>query len=820
MFQYQEAIKHLHNALKYYEETNNTEGILWMQHSIANNYSDIGNFDKSAEFIEKLIKYSKENDQIEYEILGYLLFTRMYIYAKQYDKALENNQKALEKSQKFNHKHFIADSYYYLAETSFFKSNYQEAIRFFNIALDLAKQNNLKFRENSIYCPLGESYLKLNQLDKAKENLEISLRVDKEMGTNLTTVYKSLAEVAEKSGDYKKAYEYILLSYDERDKFQRVEAKQLSVQIETDRKEKELRAEQAKKDKENLKEVTEKKNQRNLAIIGLIFLSVLTLIVLFLFRLRNKKIVVEKQNIELKQREINIIKEKEQFKSRFLANISHEFRTPLTLIRGNTDVLRKEVDSKYHEKLEEINRNGDQLLMLINQLLDLSKMESGKFDLQFTSGNLLNEVLANISAFNSYAEQEKIIFSINTTDQAKTILENNDFIYSSEAIHTVINNLLSNAIKFTPEGGTVSTNVDFENDVLTLKVSDSGTGISEQHLEKIFDRFYQIEESYINTQKGSGIGLTLVKEFTILHNGDVLVENNLSGGCTFTAWFKCEKSATKQHSIAIEKLDTIETSVQEVYEQLDSELPIILVVEDQPELRKFIINNIGNDYQCLEAPNGKIGFEMAQQHVPNLIISDVMMPEMNGFEFCEKIKENAITSHIPVILLTAKAEQSDKLSGLELGADDYILKPFSIDEIKFKVRNFIRLQQSLRNRFSNEEMTVKAEKPKLSERDNKFVENLHAIIQKNISNDQFSAVVFAEEIHLSQSQLTRKLKAILGCTPADLIRIQRLENALEILRKGGSVADAAYESGFNDPSYFSKVFKNHYNVVPSDYQKI
>ncbi len=819
--QHYEALTRFTGARDHYIRLNNREGEEWMTKMIAHLYSDLGHYDKAlAHYRKELNKARAEKDEkgilVMYEMIG-----RVYMLKEEYSKALFYIRKSLEMARKSQSSGDIMSANYYMGDTYYRQQKYTEAMDYFPIAHQLAMETKDTYWEAILKERIGRSLFYLGKINESKQWITDALEMSQQIFIlqDISDNYLILSRIDSIQGNYPSAYKNYQLYVKYREDLQTENAKKLAMQLDFEEKEREN--EQAKQLAEE--ELRNKNLQRNAAIGGLLLMCLLVVSILYLFRLRNKKIKAEQQTLELKQKEIEMVKETEQFKSRFLANISHEFRTPLTLIGGNIDLLKKQAQDENQERLEEIHRNGDRLLQLVNQLLDLSKMESGQYTLNYSDGNLLNEILAYISAFNSYATRQNLQFITQVTDKASKALSGKQFSYSSEALQTIVNNLLSNAIKFSPNGGIVSVEVDFDADVLALKVSDAGPGIPEKHLPKIFDRFYQVEETYTITQKGSGIGLALVKELACLHQGDVTVSNNPERGCTFTAWITCKAAGSNEIPAPDSQNETGMTEqVPAMTRQpvINEELPLILVAEDQPELRRFITENLGSDFNCIEAENGKTGYEAAQKHVPDLIISDVMMPEMNGFELCKAVKENTVTSHIPVILLTARADTNDKISGLKIGADDYILKPFSIEELRLRVRNSIRLQQVLREKLKDGRLPRKEELPQLSSYDRDFLLKLTSTIEANISNHQLTVADLAEAAHLSQSQLTRKLKAITGNTPSDLIKTIRFEEALRLLKENRSVSDVSWSVGFEDPAYFGKAFKKHFGVAPSEYKNI
>ena len=397
-------------------------------------------------------------------------------------------------------------------------------------------------------------------------------------------------------------------------------------------------------------------------------------------------------------------------------------------------------------------------------------------------------------------------------------LSNFTFGYSSDALHIIVNNLLSNALKFTSAGGHVRMNVDCRAGILSIEVKDTGIGIAEEHIEHVFDRFYQIEEPGRPTYSGSGIGLALSKELALLHGGDIQVLSVKGQGSTFLVTLKDHspsESIVLDNSKAIDPALNVEVTEVNIEE---SELPLILVVEDQHDLRQFIKNNLSEFGTVLEAENGKQGVAIAVERVPDIIVSDLMMPELDGLELCRSLKSRTETSHIPIILLTARADEEARLQGLQDGADDYIAKPFSVKELQLRVRNRLRVQKQFADLFvspSHEVEVVAQEEPVFTAKELDWLNQLKNTILANLDNAQFGVNHLAESNHISTSQMNRKLKALTGHSSLDLIRQIKMEKALELLRKMDSVSDVAYAVGYDDPLYFSKVFKKFYGFPPS-----
>ena len=809
---YPEALKNYFAGLKIFEEIGDKKGIVHAYNNIGIVYKNQGKYPEALKNYFSSLKIYEEIGDKHGIGMSYNNIANVYQIQSKYPEALKNHFKSLKIKEELGIKQEIAGSYNNIGVIYREQGKYPEALENHFAALKIVEKIGDKLGIAQSHSNIGNIELKLNRADSAKKHFEKALTLAKETGAKdlVSVVYQNFALAESTLGNYKDAYENYKQYIINRDSLVNKENEKKSLEIS-------MRYEYEKKTAITQAELKTKQIERNVAFVGLGLMIVITVFVIYFFRLRNKNLKVEKQNLELQRREVETIKQTEQFKSRFITNISHEFRTPLTLINGHLEVLKENGRKEDLLHFDEMEQNGKRLLTLINQLLDLSKMESGQYKLQYKKGNILHEASMLVQSFHSYAKQHGITLILQKTENAK-ILSENPFVYSSEALTIIVTNLISNAIKYTPSGGSVTAIIDYLGGQMTVTVVDTGKGIAPEHLPKIFERFYQVDEPGQRTYAGSGIGLALVKELVILHGGHITVESPIEGGCIFTFWIKSSKIEDAENTASVGQ-NTIfpvreETEVANNEDQ-NTELPLLLIVEDQPELRSFIVQNLGKEYRYTEASNGKDGIRLAKELLPDLIVSDVMMPDTDGFELCETLKSNVITSHIPIILLTAKAEQKDKLTGLETGADDYLTKPFSLAELKLRIRNILKLKELLRKKFKRNTIPSAEETPELNSRDRKFVDDVTKLVEKNISNLQFGVNILAEGVFLSVSQLTRKLKTITGKTPADFIRNIRMEMAIGLLKNGESVADVAWAVGFEDSVYFSKVFKKHFGFPPS-----
>ncbi len=529
------------------------------------------------------------------------------------------------------------------------------------------------------------------------------------------------------------------------------------------------------------------------------------------------------------------IKELDLLRTRLYTNITHEFRTPLTVILGMADQIRGHENER---KL--ISRNGQNLLRLINQLLDLSKLDSGMMKMNPVQGDIINYLQYLTESFYSMAQEKQVRLTFYPEIPELTM----DF--DEEKVQHIVYNLLSNALKFTPSGGKVVLHASKINEnglpFLKLKIQDTGVGIAENQLAHIFDRFFQADNSATRKSEGTGIGLALTKELVGLMGGSISVESSVGKGSVFTVLLPVKLESglqkTEQKLGAIPKISPdffvgedanngkkSENKTAETIEnqKLNVEKPLLLVIEDNPDVITYIVGILKNDYEIEVANNGKTGIEKALEIVPDIIISDVMMPEKDGYEVCETLKTDERTSHIPIILLTAKATQEDKLAGLRVGADAYLQKPFDKTELFVRLEKLVALRKSLQNRYANfskispENNSKTATPPSL---DDIFLQKIRQVILEKMGDSELGIVHLCRAASLSHTQVFRKLKALTGENPTLFIRKMRLERGLELLKTTElNVSEIAYEVGFSDPNYFSRSFHEEFGVTPGAMRK-
>lgn len=548
--------------------------------------------------------------------------------------------------------------------------------------------------------------------------------------------------------------------------------------------------------------------------------------------------VTERKNTELQLQRFD------RQKSEFFAGISHEFRTPLTLSLGNLDDLLADAESlktvELKAALSKVKHNNQRLLTLVNQLLELSRLEAGSLPIKPSLLHLDSYLPLLIANFESQASKQGCRIHLQLSQHTA---QQSELYFDADAFDKVMFNLLSNALKSMPNGGDITLQLDSLDDTrLQLSVRDTGCGIPADALDKVFERFYSHEHSNPAWQSGTGIGLSLVKELLKTHSADIKVDSVEGQGTTFTLTLRKgyahfpSKLVVQHQSDAVfiaDKyphlltLDAVSESVpldndavltgnerHEVSEKL------VLLVEDNTEMRAYIRKHLAIHFRLIEAADGEEGLVLAREAMPDLVLSDVMMPKRNGYALCRELKSHPQTSHIPVLLLTAKSSQNEKLEGLELGADDYLSKPFDVRELTLRIHNLIASRTLIRAFYRAHGLQQVINNPNLPECETTFLNTLRTYIEANISNADIKVADLAQAVCMSERSLSRKLKALTGDSPKNMVLVVRLEYAKQILltQPNDSVTQVAYQAGFADASHFTRSFKSSYAMPPTQYR--
>ena len=597
-------------------------------------------------------------------------------------------------------------------------------------------------------------------------------------------------------------------------------------------------------------------NSQKVMLIGLcLFLLVCLAAAALIFRGYLIKVklneTLAKTNGELKRLNVELGEKNEELKrlneevlelthSRlvFFTNISHELRTPLTLIADPVEMLLEDtgIKGKSRELLKMVQRNALALQQLVSNILDFRKIQNGKMELKLYRFDIVKTLTTWVGDFQLTAERKQIRLHLDVDD----LKGSHEMIADQEKISRIVFNLLSNALKYTPAGGEIFVSLKDEGANLRLDVRDTGKGISQDEADKIFERFFQAK----GAASGTGIGLALVKSFVELHHGEARVESELGKGSDFIVVIPRKQEGDSQ--VIHNDVDIVDNSVnasastgknvvdESVLQYIDdgdrsrgkvqqlvnenTNRPTVLVIDDNTDIRQYERTLLQDEYIVLEAADGKEGLAVALKEVPDLVICDVMMPVMDGLEFTKQLKTNTATSHIPVIMLTAKNLEEHRAEGYEHGADSYITKPFHSKVLLARIENLLRQRQLLKNLYhGTKEAEKEISEAHLEDRDKQFLKQLQAIIQKNLSDSEFGVEDMGQQIGLSRVQLYRKVKAMTGSSVVDLLRKARLAKARRLLEtRSMSVSEVAYEVGFSAPSYFTKCFKEEYGMLPGD----
>jgi len=772
-------------ALEFAQKSLNLYKGLKKEKEIGNIYAhlaayQIDSLNVAQDYINKaitLLGVGKQDTLTQYET--YALFTRIKINTRQgrFDKAMEDIETLdvfIQKSNNYIHKHQL------------------DFIRAENI---LQQRKYIKAKE-----------LLLQTINHPAVSINPYLYYNYE---NLVTAYKNLNQ-------WDSAFYYHMVN-DTRENDKRVHESKLKMQ--------DLEAKYENEKKEVVIASQNELLNKHKMIRWISFALIIVLAWLLFFAYQ---IVQSKNKTNLKLKELN------DFKTRLYTNITHEFRTPLTVIAGMADQMKENPKEWFSEGIIMIKRNSGRLLLLVNQILDLSKIESGKIEMNYHQGDFISYLKYLITNTQSFAESKKLKLHFHS-EQDILMMDFDDV-----KIQQVINNLLSNAVKFTPENGHIYVLIREVKNIegikntqkVQIKIKDTGIGIHEAVLPFIFDRFYQVDDSSIRFGEGSGIGLALVKELVKLMQGEINVTSRVDEGTEFTLILPITKVAPKfksftqqayfdapssQSNVNVVPIENIHTEPEKVNLKFIASKQTILLIEDNSDVVAYIASLIQKDYNFLVGKDGLEGIEIALQNIPDLIITDVMMPYKDGFEVCRTLKTNIKTCHIPIIMLTAKSDLESKLEGLENGADDYIMKPFNKSELLVRIKNSLHLRIKLQEHYLSILNADEGEKDYDEEDslDKQFLQKLKSVVEFNIQDFEFTVELLCKEMNMSHSQLHRKITALTGLSPVKFIRDRRLSRSKSLLKnKELSINLIATQVGFQDPGYFSRIFKQEVGVTP------
>lgn len=545
------------------------------------------------------------------------------------------------------------------------------------------------------------------------------------------------------------------------------------------------------------------------------------IVIAFLFVIRRIIQVREKMKYAVEQEREQTLRAREldNMKTKFFTNVSHEFRTPLSLILSPLETMMAQTrDDEQRRYFELMRRNGKRLLNLVNQLLDFRKLEVSEIKLHSTQGDIIAFIRETVLSFSDLSEKKNIRLHFSSP---VTSLQT---FFDQDKLEKILFNLLSNAFKFTLAHGEVSVLLKFiepaPRKFLEISVRDSGIGISAEKKERIFERFFQNDLPRTLMNQGSGIGLSITKEFVEIYGGTIHVESEPGRGSCFTVRLPLDEISQlpKQTPLEVTVMEPMDDATREW--TVSKGKPVVLIVEDNDDFRFYLKDNLKREYRILEAQSGEEGWTKILSDPPDIVVSDVMMPGITGVELCQKLKAHEDLRHIPIILLTALAADSDRLAGVESGADDYINKPFNFQILESRIRNLISQRAHLQSSSIKKSGVIQVAELNITSLDEQFLQKIVEVVEKNVSNAEFSVEDLCVELGVSRSRFFKRVHVLTGKSPMELIRNIRMQHAAQLLgRSQLSVSEIAYQVGFNNPRYFAKYFKEIYHVLPSEYAK-
>ena len=798
------AITYQETALKYAVEQKDSSDIISRLSGLGGFYAEMGDFENSKKYTKEACDMAEDIGDEWRLANGLIRLTEL-----ESDSTLKRTyiSKALGLSEKINNAWLKAFSNYAFANLLLnVEDKPEESLTYYQKSYAIAKQINDAFFLSYVPNLLSNAFLATNELDSAeyygKKAVQMAYSA-KDIHVTESGL-KSLSFILAQNKQYQEAYDSLEVAYLLKDSiFTLTNANQLAeanVKYETEKKDAEIA--------KNELEIAKKDAQRNTLIgSGLVILLLAGGLFLYLNeRQKRKKKEAELALVE-KEKEAEKLKELDDLKTQFFTNVSHELRTPLTLILGPlSDIMGEIKESKVKKAIHLAHSNADRLLDMINEVLDLSKLESGNIPIQWDTIQLKSYINRIVFAFESLAEIRNIQLVLHTDDidyQVKI---------DSQKVEKIINNLISNALKYSEKDSEIIINAKVNNGQFTVSVQDFGKGIDPGEREKIFNRFYQSNVVTAVEGGGTGVGLALSKELAHLMEGSLDVESELGKGSMFTLKLPIEvlTSLSSTSEIAKSKSDA------QIYEPIliNGEKPHVLIIEDHPEMRQYLSEILSEEYRCSFAPDGYEALKMLQTKNFDIVSSDIMMPNMDGFTLKEKINELNLNKQTPFIFLSARSLEEDKIAGLRLGVDDYITKPFNKSEYIARIRNLLnnKLERLASIQSSDSDLT---EDRSIEE---SILRDAEKSILKNITNSNYKVSDLANDLNYSQRQITRIMKQLTGMTPVNFILEMRLQRAYRILQRKSkhNVSEVMYEVGIESASYFARKFKERFGISPGE----
>lgn len=856
------AMYYVQLAMELAEKYENIKGTIKAYYKIADYFNSIQkNYSMALTYYEKILELNKvrkvKNKGGIYSQIG-----DMHHLLGNDSLALVFFNKALDVGNETKHRHTMSSAYMKLGDVNYQNKNYKDALfyyqkcnatncdvcpaivfhdvlinignvflfskdfknaeKYFQKSFELADSSNSKMAKCHSFQALATLYKHQGKLSHAIDFHNKALNIAKQdvyvkgqqkSAFELSTIYYN-------NKQFRKAYDYLQLSNILSDSIKNANEIDNLAKLETYFDFKKIQVERELEKTKANEDLAQEKMYRNFFVFGFILIGILGAVLYVGYRRKKKaNFLLKEQKLEIENM-AKKVHEADQAKLQFFTNISHEFKTPLTLIIGVAEKLKAEL--KNNKQLCAIRKNSLKLLQLVNHLLDLRKIDTANMNLKVKEGDINEFLKGIIASFENLAAQKQI--AIKFEPKEKRVYA----FFDHEKMEKIFSNLLSNALKFSRTNGWVliQTNT-LDNGYFEITVIDNGIGIQQKEIKNIFNRFYRVPGS---NAEGSGIGLALAKELTELHKGSISVQSGKLNGASFKvsipidiqSYNDNELFAGDSESNTWNYVESLELEEEVTENTLDSEKSksskkSILIVEDNNDLRKFIAEIFSDSYETLEAKDGREGVKIATELVPDIIISDVMMPNMSGIDLVSSLRTNIATSHIPIILLTAKNDIMTHLSSLKKGVDDFISKPFDSIVLKSRVENLLRLRQQMVEKFSKE-FKLQPREIAIENADQKFLQKAIDVIEKHISNPNLNVELLAMELSVSRTQLYRKLNALTDYPPKHFIRVIRLKRAAQILKEGqNNIAEVMDATGFSNYSFFNNCFKDFHGKFPKEY---
>lgn len=811
------ATENYFKALRIYESLDDLKGTAETYNNIGSVYLRTGDYDDALEFFNRALKINTQHDYLKLAVVNMSNIAVVHQKRGNYDSAIRRFKQVLPLTRQVNETEREAIVTGNIGSTLVEQGKFKEGLSYLERALVIKEKINNVASTLHTLNDITDVKLKLGDAYGARETAMKVVEMGKqyEVPDQLRYGFLFLSESYRQLKDFENAFSSLEQYNDLTDSlFQLQKTEQineLQIQYETEKKDMAISTLQQEQQIANA--------QKKIYFLGG------TMVVLVLAGLYFGQRAKTRRNQQLLEKEREI----DRMKSDFFANISHEFRTPLSLILGPIEnMLSKVRDDQERFQLALMKKSASRLLRLINQILELSKLRAGYLELKATELEGVSLIKGVAATFQSLADEK------GNTLEFKSDSDKIPLYCDQEKFETIFINLLSNAFKFSDVGGRITVKVSrteagrFPNGAFELQVTDTGAGIPKEHLDHIFDRFYTAGSSSEKQFGGTGIGLALTRELVELHGGTIGVISEVGAGTTVTVTLPLGKDHLRADKVIANKPVDVQTTqhrdeihllIAEPDESLATreagDKPLIVLIEDNLDVRNYMKSILRDTYTVKEAPNGEAGLELATSVIPDLIISDVMMPKMDGYETCRHLKKDEKTSHIPVILLTAKSSLHSRIHGLETEADLYLSKPFVPQELLLCIHNLIESRRKLRERY-NRQVVLKPTEIAINSTDEQFLQRLMKVIELNYADENFTVEQFSMEMGMSRSQLHRKLQALTNESASQFIRTYRLQRAMEMLKKNhGSVSEVAYKVGFSSHPYFNKCFSEQFGCTPS-----